>query len=118
MLTANQFHKQSGLKMDFQEFLGKMKEKFGENFMDAVNAGKVKLQEVQRALGMKPEPKKAPVRKKAPVKQAEMKRADGGMKCTSCNATGKKDKNKKIVTGLAVALGAGAIIYWAMKNRK
>ena len=53
MLTANQFHKQSGIKVEFQEFLQRMKSTFGENFMDNVNAGKVKLQEVQKALGLK-----------------------------------------------------------------
>ena len=49
MLTANQLHKQSKIDIEFQDFLAKMKEGFGENFMDLVNEGKVKLQEIQKA---------------------------------------------------------------------
>ena len=60
MLTANQLHKQSKIDIEFQDFLAKMKEGFGENFMDLVNEGKVKLQEIQKALGLEitPEEKK------------------------------------------------------------
>ena len=120
MLTANQFHKQSGVKIGFQEFLDKMKETFGENFMEAVNAGKVKLQEVQKALGLDVTPKKKPASKPVPRKKPQMARATGnGMKCTSCGTKkSTKEKNKRVATGLIVAVGAGAIIYWAMKNRK
>jgi hypothetical protein len=53
MLTANQFHKQSGIQVEFQDFLQKMKISFGDNFMEKVNEGKVKLQEVQQALGLR-----------------------------------------------------------------
>ena len=43
MLTANQFHKQSGVQIEFQDFLQNMKTSFGDNFMEQVNEGKVKL---------------------------------------------------------------------------
>lgn len=125
MLTANQFHKQSGLKMEFQDFLGRMKETFGENFMEQVNAGKVKLQEVQSALGLKKEPtekqkSRIEARKNVRVK-AVKKAATGDMKCASCsgavNATG-SPKSTKIVRNVALVVGIGAVVFWAMKNRK
>lgn len=134
MLTANQFHKQSGLRIDFQDFLGRMKETFGENFMDKVNEGKVKLQEVQKALGLKvtgedkPKSEAKTNTKRVQVKarrkaQPQKVAATGtsGMKCSSCeaakNASGKK-KGSNAVRNIALVVGIGAVVYWAMKNRK
>ena len=134
MLTANQFHKQSGIRMEFQDFLGRMKETFGENFMEKVNEGKVKLQEVQKALGLK-------VTKKEGVKDENSSKAQtakiqarrkivpkkvsvtgkSGMKCSSCqdakNASGDK-KQSNAVRNVAIVVGLGAVVYWAMKNRR
>ena len=47
-----------------------MKEGFGENFMDLVNEGKVKLQEIQKALGLEitPEEKKVAQERPEPKK--------------------------------------------------
>ena len=129
MLTANQFHKQSGIKVEFQEFLQRMKATFGENFMDNVNAGKVKLQEVQKALGLKEtaleKPKTAaPSRKvkaiKATKSSASKSATGSGMKCSSCeqeklNASGKKSN---VARNLVIVAGLGAVVFWAMKNRK
>lgn len=133
MLTANQFHKQSGLRIDFQDFLGRMKETFGENFMDKVNEGKVKLQEVQKALGLKvtdAEKPKSETKTNAKRVQVKARRkvqpqkvaatGTSGMKCSSCeaakNASGKKGGNA--VRNIALVVGIGAVVYWAMKNRK
>ena len=44
MLTANQFHKQSGIQVEFQDFLQNMKISFGDNFMEKV---KIYLQKVK-----------------------------------------------------------------------
>ena len=129
MLTANQFHKQSGIKVEFQEFLQRMKDTFGENFMDYVNAGKVQLQEVQKALGLKETDSEksqtaTPVRKVKTIKarkSTSSKSATGnGMKCSSCeeerlNASGKKNN---AVRNVLLLVGLGAVVFFAMKNRK
>lgn len=142
MLSANQLHKQSKLEMDFQDFLAKMKESFGENFMEKVNEGKVALQEIQSALGLKITPEKkaeerpqAPVQRRRaanPTKNVEPKvqvkkvtksaTGDAGFKpkCSSCeknkkNATGEKGNTMRNVLIFA---GIGAVLFWAVKNRR
>jgi len=112
MLTANQFHKQSGLTMDFQDFLGRMKEKFGEAFMESVNAGEVTLEQVQDALGMK-KPKAKP---KADMSRAQRKSATG-MKCSSCEAE-KKSRQPNALRNVAILAGVGLAIYFIAKKRK
>ena len=142
MLSANQLHKQSQLQMDFQDFLSKMKEAFGENFMEKVNEGKVALQEIQSALGLMVTPEKseqekpqAPVQRRRtanPTKNVEPKvqvkkvtksaTGDAGFKpkCSSCeknkkNATGEKGNTMRNVLIFA---GIGAVLFWAVKNRR
>ena len=134
MLTANQFHKQSGIQIEFQDFLQNMKKSFGDNFMQKVNEGKVKLEEAQEALGLpttttKPEENKISARrnvrsrkvsaKASPKVSAETKSASG-LKCTSCesnkNVSGKKGNNT--VRNIAIAVGVGALLLWAVKNSK
>ena len=139
MLTANQLHKQIKIDIEFQDFLAKMKEGFGENFMELVNQGKVKLQEIQNALGLEvtPEPKKdvvervdAPKKVQKPVEpkvkvRRVTKSVSGdatGPKCSSCDA------NKKNASGLKSSSNAlrnvlifasiGAVVFWAVKNKK
>ena len=137
MLTANQFHKQSGIQVEFQDFLQKMKISFGDNFMEKVNEGKVKLQEVQQALGLRitKEEKNtlktknitsktkniASDRKNVRVRKiTPQTKSASGLKCASCesnkNASGKK-KNTS-VRNIALALGIVAVLVWAVKNRK
>ncbi len=139
MLTANQFHKQSGVQIEFQDFLQNMKTSFGDNFMEQVNEGKVKLQQVQGALGLPSrtstksttsttstkskeinddkisERKNVRVRKVAPKTKSA-----SGMKCSSCesskNVSGKKKNNS--VRNIAIAVGIGALLVWAIKNSK
>jgi hypothetical protein len=139
MLTANQFHKQSGVQIEFQDFLQNMKTSFGDNFMEQVNQGKVKLQQVQGALGLPSrtstksttsttstkskeinddkisERKNVRVRKVAPKTKSA-----SGMKCSSCesskNVSGKKKNNS--VRNIAIAVGIGALLVWAIKNSK
>jgi len=141
MLTANQFHKKSGVQIEFQEFLGRMKDTFGDNFMDKVNDGKVKLQEVQKALGLQvtggeKAPKKPQATTKATPKASARAKVQArrmvkpqkvaatgtsGLKCSSCeaskNATGKK-KGSNAFRNVVLIAGIGAAVYWAMKNRK
>jgi hypothetical protein len=132
MLTANQFHKQSGIQMEFGDFLQRMKTSFGENFMQQVNEGKVKLQEVQKALGLevtKSRQDKIANRKNVRVKKVSTKpkpsspptKSASGMKCSSCeaskkNASGKKSNN--VARNVIILAAIGGVVYWAMKNRK
>ena len=138
MLTANQLHKQSKIDIEFQDFLAKMKEGFGENFMDLVNEGKVKLQEIQKALGLeitpeekkvtqeRPEPKKVQRGANPKVNVRKVTKSVSGSatgpKCSSCeankkNASGDKTKNNALRNVLIFA-SLGAVVYWAVKNRK
>lgn len=141
MLTANQFHKKSGVKIEFQEFLGRMKDTFGDNFMNQVNDGKVKLEEVQKALGLqvtggekapqKPQSTLNPKSKSSSRAKIQARRiaktqniaatGTSGLKCSSCeaskNATGKK-KGSNAFRNVVLIAGIGAAVYWAMKNRK
>ena len=148
MLTANQLHKQSELDMDFQDFLQKMKDGFGDNFMDKVNQGKVKLEQIQNALGlgssttstksasgasvkerrkalrakkMNQQVKKAKITSKPAMKS--LSGDDSKPKCSSCqaskNASGDdKAKNGKAVKTFFILASLGAVVYWAVKNRK
>jgi len=138
MLTANQLHKQSKIDIEFQDFLAKMKEGFGENFMDLVNEGKVKLQEIQKALGLEitPEEKKVAQERAEPKKvqrganpkvnvRKVTKSVSGsatGPKCSSCEANKKNasgDKTKKnALRNVLIFASLGAVVYWAVKNRK
>jgi uncharacterized sporulation protein YeaH/YhbH (DUF444 family) len=127
MLTANQFHKQSGIQIEFQDFLQKMKTSFGENFMDKVNQGKVKLQEAQQALGLevtKTKDQKIANRKNIRVRKVNPQtKAATGLKCSSCeegkNGDQKSTKNvSKSVRNIALLLGISAVVVWAIKNRK
>ena len=145
MLTANQFHKQSGVQIEFQDFLQNMKTSFGDNFMEQVNEGKVQLQQVQGALGL-PSKKstkrtrrtkstknttgtkskeikddKISERKNVRVRKVAPKtKSASGMKCSSCesskNVSGKKKNNS--VRNIAIAVGIGALLVWAIKNSK
>ena len=142
MLTANQFHKQSGVQIEFQDFLQNMKTSFGDNFMEQVNEGKVQLQQVQGALGL-PSTKstksttstkstkntkskeikddKISERKNVRVRKVAPKtKSASGMKCSSCesskNVSGKKKSNS--VRNIAIAVGIGALLVWAIKNSK
>ena len=145
MLTANQFHKQSGIQVEFQDFLQNMKTSFGDNFMEQVNEGKVQLQQVQGALGL-PSTKsttsttstkstknttgtkskeikddKISERKNVRVRKVAPKtKSASGMKCSSCesskNVSGKKKNNS--VRNIAIAVGIGALLVWAIKNSK
>jgi len=142
MLTANQFHKQSGVQIEFQDFLQNMKTSFGDNFMEQVNEGKVQLQQVQGALGL-PSTKstksttstkstkntkskeikddKISERKNVRVRKVAPKtKSASGMKCSSCesskNVSGKKKNNS--VRNIAIAVGIGALLVWAIKNSK
>ena len=124
MFTANQFHKQSGIQIEFQEFLQKMKTSFGDNFMEQVNEGKVKLQQAQEALGLqvtKSKKDKTLERKNVRSRKVIPKtKSASGMKCTSCesnkNAVGKK--SNKTVRNVAILVGISTILIWALKNRK
>ena len=124
MLTANQFHKQSGVQIEFQEFLQKMKTSFGDNFMEQVNEGKVKLQQAQEALGLqvtKNTDKKTSEHKNVRSRKVIPKtKSASGMKCTSCesnkNASGKKNNNT--IRNVAIIFGISTILIWALKNRK
>lgn len=158
MLTANQLHKQSELDMDFQDFLQKMKDAFGDNFMERVNQGKVHLKEIQNALGL---PRtEANQQKKSLAKGGDSKTAnsrrkaiqarvakkgspkakitakplmknlggdatnDDKPKCSSCQANKDKksatgdSKNGKAVRTFFILAGLGAVVYWAVKNRR
>ena len=141
MLSANQLHKQSKLEMDFNDFLAKMKESFGENFMEKVNQGKIALQEIQAALGLKVTPvknkedeerKERKRRVANPTKNVEpkvqvkkvTKSATGEQgfkpKCSSCeknkkNATGEKSNTMR---NILIFAGIGAVLFWAVKNRR
>ena len=139
MLTANQLHKQSKIDIEFQDFLAKMKEGFGENFMDLVNEGKVKLQEIQKALGLeitpeenkvaqeqRREPKKVQRRANPKVNVKKVTKSVSGSakgpKCGSCeankkNASGNKAKRNALRNVLIFA-SLGAVVFWAVKNRK
>lgn len=152
MLTANQLHKQSQIDIEFQDFLAKMKESFGENFMDLVNAGKVKLQEIQSALGLAitPEQKPETTPKKATGDTLQARRAQRGSvaghtqkvkkpqvkvkkvtksasgdgfapKCSSCEANKKKNatgSQSNALRNVLIFAGIGAVVFWAVKNRK
>jgi|TARA_R110002012_G_scaffold49733_3_gene128613 uncharacterized sporulation protein YeaH/YhbH (DUF444 family) len=124
MLTANQFHKQSGIQIEFQDFLQKMKTSFGENFMEKVNEGKVKLQEAQEALGLKvtqSSEKKIADRKNIRVRKVTPKtKSASGLKCSSCesnkNASGKKKNNT--IRNIALLVAISSVVVWAVKNSK
>jgi hypothetical protein len=142
MLTANQFHKQSGVQIEFQDFLQNMKTSFGDNFMEQVNEGKVKLQQVQGALGLPSttskkvatsatnkkgatskgiKDDKISARKNVRVRKVAPKtKSASGMKCSSCesnkNVSGKKKNNS--VRNIAIVVGIGALLVWAIKNSK
>lgn len=132
MLTANQFHKQSGIQIEFGDFLQRMKNSFGENFMEQVNEGKVKLQEVQKALGLEvtksrqekiADRKNVRVRKVAskPKPPTQQTKSATGMKCSSCEANKKNasgNKKSNVVRNIVLLATIGGVVYWAMKNRK
>ena len=132
MLTANQFHKQSGIQIEFGDFLQRMKNSFGENFMEQVNEGKVKLQEVQKALGLEvtksrqekiADRKNVRVRKVAPKPKpsTQQTKSATGMKCSSCEANKKNasgNKKSNVVRNIVLLAAIGGVVYWAMKNRK
>tara|TARA_B100001057_G_scaffold110717_1_gene108758 strand:+ start:12555 stop:12953 length:399 start_codon:yes stop_codon:yes gene_type:complete len=132
MLTANQFHKQSGIQIEFGDFLQRMKNSFGENFMEQVNEGKVKLQEVQKALGIEvttsreekiADRKNVRVRKVAPKTKPSIPKAKSatGMKCSSCEASKKNasgNKKNNVVRNIVLLATIGGVVFWAMKNRK
>ena len=139
MLTANQFHKQSGVQIEFQDFLQNMKTSFGDNFMEQVNEGKVQLQQVQGALGLPSTKSTTSTKSTKNTKSKEIKddkiserknvrvrkvapktKSASGMKCSSCesskNVSGKKKSNS--VRNIAIAVGIGALLVWAIKNSK
>ena len=139
MLTANQFHKQSGVQIEFQDFLQNMKTSFGDNFMEQVNEGKVQLQQVQGALGLPSTKSTKSTKNTTGTKSKEIKddkiserknvrvrkvapktKSASGMKCSSCesskNVSGKKKNNS--VRNIAIAVGIGALLVWAIKNSK
>ncbi|MBN39005.1 MAG: hypothetical protein CMI29_11155 [Opitutae bacterium] len=109
-----------------------MKNSFGENFMEQVNEGKVKLQEVQKALGIEvttsreekiADRKNVRVRKVAPKTKPSIPKAKSatGMKCSSCEASKKNasgNKKNNVVRNIVLLATIGGVVFWAMKNRK